>query len=279
MPANISQFASTGLHSIQIGARGATGFFAGFGNLTAADTGDVSGMRRVYGAVTAPSPSEGINRVRNRGEDGYITARVFAAEPQDFDLEFEAADLDVETFLIGGIPYVLGDWDAGLGGSSTRNYQDTVVLLSAESTSMESATRGQSGYENLLIMSSKFVPRPGGFAFQAANSNVYSGTPEKVEVAPWGLTLDAMSERTDGMTYRVFTTNPLTLVCAVADGTTVEWDLPVKPVSAGKTKCFNFTTGLAMTVSAVNTTTDTATNSAAGTSGDILVFLLETTDL
>lgn len=279
MATNISEWASAGLHCIQIGARDANGVFQGFGKLTTADTGDVSGMRHIQGAVTAPTPVPGVNRVYPRDDDRYHGGFTFDAQPSEFGIEFEATDLDVAAFIGKKSLYTLGNWDILNSGNANRQYQDCVMLFSREAQSWESASDGSPGYDNLLIPSTKFTRNRGNAAFQAVGSNVLNGIASPVQTSLWKKALIDLLGDSDGLTWEWWSQYVPTFVSFVGDNSLAVIPLPVTPVDAASTKWFNGSTGAALTVSSVSVGSDTATVSVAPASGLMTVGMLETPDL
>lgn len=278
MPANIDQFAPAGLRVVQIGARGGAGLFTGFANLTTDDTGDNSGMRRLRGSVSAASPVPGVNRQRNRGDDGYIATFLYEAEPPEFNLEFEQYDLEAEVYFQGGNIYALGDWNIAARGQGIPNLQDTVTIFSRAAESEDIGATGN-GYANTIIGSSKYRPVPGNAAHQAAGTISYSGAADRIQVAPWGESIESILGLSDAMALEVFSEYPLTMECFIGDNSTDDIPLTYAPVSAAKTKAFLATTGAALTVSAVDVGAKTATLSAAPASGAHVVVVYETNGL
>jgi hypothetical protein len=278
MPVNITQWAAGGLSAIQVGARGPNGYFTGFANLTTADEGETSGMHRIRGSVSAASPTSGINRIRNRGENGWVATRLFQSEPPDFTLGFEAQDLDAEVALSGGQLYTLGELTMILRGQSLPDLQDTVTLLTREATSLEAAATGE-GYANLLILSSKYRGVPGNSEWQAVNAFELQGTADPVLLSPWGAALEAAFGKSDGTTIEFFSTYPVTLDCFIGDNTIDDIPLTYTPISTAKTHAFRQDTGAALTVSAVNTPADTVTVSAAPSAGLPVLILYQTEEL
>lgn len=278
MATNVNQWAAAGLKIMQVGVRGSGGNFAGAANLTAANTGTASGMRRIPGPVTAPNPVPNVNRVRNRGNDGYIATHLFETEPPDFDLETEANDQDAENMMISATTYALGEWDMSGRGVAIPTFRDIVTLLTRQAESEESGSEGN-GYDNLLIMSSKYLPRQGQFSFQSATGATYPGNGNRVTKLPWGVTVSTAIGLGDAMTMEWWSEYPCTLVCFIGDGAITDVPLPFTPITAAKTKFFNFATAAALTVSSVNTSTDKAVLSAAPSSGLITVGIFETQDL
>lgn len=277
--ANISSWAANGLHSMQVAARGATSFMAGFANLTATNTGTGSGMHLMQGVVTAPSPLPGINRTFNRGEDGYIAGFVRDAQPGEFGIATESNDSDLEVFLKKVLLHTIGNWDMVNRGQSNRNFQDTIVLLSREAQDRESASAGAAGYDNLLIYSATYRSLPDSFAFQAAGGVTYQGAANRVTKTPWGEVIATAFTENDGVTDEFWSLFPWTMDCVIGDGTITALPLSHVPVDAASTKVYDFAAGTALTVSSVNTSAKTATVSAAPTSGKICVVLYEASDL
>lgn len=278
MPVNIGQFAPNGLAIVQVGARGGAGLFTGFANLTTADTGDNSGMRRLRGSTSAASPVPAINRVRNRGDNGYVATFLYESEPPEFNLEFEQYDLEAEVFFQGGALYTLGDWDMAARGQGIPNLQDSVVIITRDAESEDTGSTGN-GYDNAIILSSKYRPVPGNFAYQAAGTMVYAGAADRVQTTPWGATVANILGLSDAMVIEMFTEYPLTMECFIGDNTTTAVPLTYAPVTAAKTKAFNAGSYAALTVSSVDVGAKTATLSAAPASGAHCVLLYETTGL
>ena len=275
---NITRWASNGLHSIQVGARGSTGHFAGFAGLEAADTGESSGMRLLIGAVSAPSPLPGVNRVYNRGEDGYVSSFLHSAQPNDFTIGFEAIDGDLSAFLNQDTVLTEGQWDFIAEGGSV-DFRDVMWLFSRHAQSKESDSDNAPGYENLLVMSSNGRLEPGSMDFQAAGAANIQAVASPVQKTHKGTTTLASFGKASIYTERFFSEYPVTMVCFVGDGTEDEISLPFTPISTVKSKAYLWSDGSALTVSAVNTSTDTATLSAAPASGAIVIVVFETTDI
>src|SRR5664279_2634927 len=131
---NITSWAGAGLHSIQVGGIMVGGAQAGFGNLTLASVGLASNMRKLVGAVGAPSPLPQSTHVRNRGEDGYIADFIFDSAPNNFTIAMEAYDGSLSGFLNKESALTLGYWNIfGEGGSV--NFQNCSWLLSRRAES------------------------------------------------------------------------------------------------------------------------------------------------
>ncbi len=275
---NITQWASQGLHSIQVGQRGAGGYFAGWAGLDAADTDSQSSTRLLVGGITVPSPLPQSTHVRNRGRNGYLADRIFEAEPNDFTLGFEDFDGELSALMNSLTILTLGAWDIIPEGGPTT-FQNMMWLFARHANSKEAASDGEEGFENLLVYSSSGRYEPGNMEWQAPGAFNIVATGAPVQTTIFGTTALAAHGQQSFYTERWFSEFPCFLTCFVADGSEVDIGLGYTPIHVDKTKCYNFTTGLAVTVSSVNTSTDEAVIAAAQTSGDILVVVAETTDI
>ncbi len=79
---NITQWTSQGLHSIQVGQRGASGYFAGWAGLDATDTDSQSSTRLLVGGITVPSPLPAMPPPTMTASYCSAMARMVAARPR-----------------------------------------------------------------------------------------------------------------------------------------------------------------------------------------------------
>lgn len=278
MAINVTQWAAGGLSLVQAAARGTGGYMAGFSHLKTTDVGEMSGMRAIAGMVTVPSPLPAINRVRNRGNNRYIATRLYQGEPQDFDLQAEAHDQELRNMLVKSTNYTLGQWDFGISGQSLPTLQDTILLLTREATSLETGATGE-GYDNLIILSSKYRPVEGTWEWQGVATVTYSGTADPALIMPWGVENAGVFSVSDGVVADTWSEFPLTLFCFIGDGTTDDIPLPYNPIHADKVKLFDFAAGTPITVSSINASNDTAAVAAPPASGKIVVGIMEAMEL
>lgn len=276
--ANITQWASSGLYSVQIGQKGATGFMSGFAGLTTANTGTASSMRLLVGGTSAPSPLPQSSRVYNRGRDGYIKTTIFDAQPNDFNIAFEDFDGDVSVMLNTLTLLTVGEWDFVPEGGPTT-FQACMWLFARHAVSKEAASDGSEGFENLLIMDSSGRIEPGNMDFQAPGTFTVAAQASPVATTHFGTTCLASYGQQTVYTARWFSDYPCSMTCFIGDNAIVAIPLGFTPISTAKTKAYNFATGGALTVSSVDTGADTATVSAAPASGAITVVVYETTDI
>jgi hypothetical protein len=281
MAVNISEFISTDLTALHGSYRGVGGYLAGAGNLDATDAGTGSGMRRIQGALSVPVAVSSPTFVSIPGDGGNIgKLRRKSTADVTFELQTSPRDLVWESMVQGTTVYALGDWDMGVLGGNNKALKDMTLLAHRPAASKEASSENSTGYENLLIMSALLdAIGDDGFGNQDVGISRFAGTMQMVTKLPWGVTVLAASGVQTGEVFGWFSEYPTMLECFVADGIIVAIPLTYAPVTAAKTKVFNFTTGAAMTVSSVNVGSKTATISAAGTDEDILCVVYETTDL
>ncbi len=275
---NITQWASQGLYAIQVGQRASSGYFSGFAGLPTT-TGDLqSSMRLMVGGVSAPSPLPQSTHVRNRGRDGYLSDRIFEAAPNDFSIGFEDYDGDLAALMNSLTIFTLGEWDIVPEGGPTT-FANIMWLFSRHAVSKESATDGAEGFENMLVYASTGRYEPGNMEWQGVGAYNIVATATPVQSTIFGTTVLATHGQQSMYTERWFSEYPCSLTCFIADGAEVDVTLGFTPISAAKTKAYNFTTGLAVTVSSVNTGTDEAVLAAAQSNHDAVVVVYETTDI
>lgn len=279
---NISQYASDNLIAFQVGIN-IGGRFAGFAGLEAADTGDNSGMRRVRGVIRAPvagaPPPDRVSRIADGGQIATFTRT--NTDVRRFTLETAGPDLDFEALMQNMTKYVLGEWDMILRDTDISPTVKFVVLLTRYADSQEPSSLNEKGYENLLCMNCSFVPLgDSGMAVEEFGAANYDVVLDKATKTPWGVTTDtAFGLAAGGRNIPIPSEYPLTMEAFIGDNTIDDIPLSYTPISASKTKAFNFTTGAALTVSAVNSPADTATVSAAPGTGDLVVVLYETDEI
>lgn len=274
----VKRWASQGLHSIQVSGVGDEGFIAGFGNLTAADTGDSSAARLLIGGVSAPAPLPPSNRVQNRGRDGYIASRLFVGAQNDLNYGFEDFDGDLSAFLNKDTILTVGEWDIIPEGGQI-DFQNTAWLVARHATSKDPDTDGMEGYENSLSLSVSGRVAPGNMEWQAVGSFNVEATASPVQKVPSGETALAKHGKQTIYAWRWFSEYPCAMTCFVADGTEDEITVGFTPITTAKSKVWDFTTGTQLTVSSVNTSTDKLVLSAAPTTGHICFALYETSDI
>lgn len=275
--ANINSFAGTGLHSAQVGGLMTNGAQAGFGNLTLASVGLASNMRLLNGVVAAPSPLPQSTHVRNRGEDSYISDQIFDAAPNNFNIGFEAYDGVLSGFLNKETVVTLGEWNL-FGEGGPVDFQNASWLFSRRATSQDVGTT-ESGYENLLVLSSGGRLEPGNMDWQAIGSILAVALAQPVTVTPFGTTVLSQFGKASIYTMRWFSDFPCSICAFVGNAVIVAIPLGFTPVTAAKTKAYNFLTGAALTVSSISTGAKTATLSAAPASGVPVVVVYEASDI
>lgn len=279
---NIAQWAGDNLIAIQVGIL-LEGRFAGFAGLVAGDTGDNSGMRRLRGAIRVPvagaPPPDRVPRIA----DGGVVATFTRAntDVRRFEMELAGPDIDFEAAIQNATKYVLGEWDMILRDTDVAPTVKLVLIATRYADSQEEATLNEKGYENLICLNCSMVPLgDDGMAVEEFGSASYDVVLDKAKKTPWGVTTDtAFDLAAGGRTIVHASSAPLTMEAFIGDNTIDDIPLTYTPKSASTTKAFNFATGAALTVSAVNTPTNTATLSAAPGTGVLVVVLYETDDI
>jgi hypothetical protein len=275
---NITQWASAGLHSVQVAQRGASGFMAGFAGLTTADTDQQSSMRLLIGGVTAPTPLPQSNRVYNRGRDGYIKSTIFNGQPNEFAIAFENYDGDLAAMLNNETVFTVGEWDFIPEGGSL-SFQDSMWLIARHAQSKEADSDNQEGYENLLIYSVSGRVEAGNMDFQAPGAFNVQAVASPAQKTHFGTTCLASFGKQTVYTARWFSEYPCSMTCFIGDNSEDDITLGFTPISTAKTKAYNFGTGGALTVSSVNASTDEAKLSAAPGTGAVVIVVYETMDI
>lgn len=279
---NISQWASDNLIAVQVGLL-IGGRFAGYAGLTAADTGDNSGMRRLRGVIRAPvvgaAPPDRVPRIA----DGGVIATFTRANTnvRRFELEMAGPDLDFEALIQNATKYVLGEWDMILRDTDIAPTVKLVILLTRYADSQESSSLNEKGYENLILLNCSAVPLgDDGMAVEEFGGATYDVVLDKAATLSWGVsTSTAFTLTSGGRAVPVASEYPLTMEAFVGDGSITAVPLTLSPVTAAKTKAFDFDSATALTVSSVNVGGKTATLSVAPASGVEVVLIYETTDI
>lgn len=274
---NITQWVAAGLHSAQYTPRMANGAPAGFANLALTDTGDSSNMRLLIGAVSAPSPLPSSTHVRPRGEDGYTGDFIFNAAPNDFNIGFEGFDGDLSTILNKETLVTLGEWDFVPEGGSV-DFQDGMWLFSRRAQSKEAGST-ETGYENLLVLSSSGRLEPGNMEWQGIGAINAAATATPVQTNMFGQSVLSTYGKQSIYSLRWFSEYPTSIAVLISDGTEDTIQLGFTPINTAKTKAVRYDTGAPLTVSSVNTSTDEAVLSAAPTTGIAIICLYETSDI
>lgn len=278
--ANDVKWTAAGLDAIHAGYRGSGGNMAGFSNLTAASVGLLSGMRRLKAAKTAPVPIAAPVIKPILGDDGVYDSYLFAsADPNQGVLELSQFDVAFENAVQGTTSATaVGDYTWAGRGGSIGNPANMMYLLTRQAHSFDSGS-GVAGFENELVLNAQTTPLyDESKAHQQEGNNRYQITFNEVSKTFRGTTMSAAAvysiERRQSEVW--FSQYRSMIALFVGDGALTETPaLDYAPVSAATTKAFLFSTGAALTVSSVNTTTKTVTLSAAPASGALVVIVYQ----
>lgn len=279
MPTNISQFVAQGLDAVHVAFRNSSGWISGFADLAVTATNTGSGMRRMWGSLSAPIALPQREARPVRGDNGVIAQFLRdPGNPNAYLLELSVLDLDIEAALQGSTVYTLGEWDFGLMGMSQPTDRDTVLLLQRRAQSYEQASLNAPGWQNLIVLSNRLNGIDDDqFADDEVGGTRYNGVANRVNKVPWGAGLNSPFGKSDGITMKNFSDNPLMLHTWISDGTLTAIVVDYTPISVAKTKAFNAITGAALTVNAVTPGTKTVTLSASVTAQTPVVVVYEHT--
>jgi len=273
----VSEWLSTDITCLHLAHRGIGGYMAGAANLTTANTGVSSGMRRLKGAFDVPVAVRRAEFANIPG-DGGIIAKLPRKSVADanFALQISPRDQIAENMVQGTTLYSLGEWDLSkLGGS--KSLKDMILLASRVAANWETGSENAPGYENLLISSCYLDPSGDeGFANQREGKSRFEGSNNEITLTPWGESVLTRFGLAKAEALSWFSEFPCALQGFVGNAVIVAIPLDYAPISTVKTKAFTFSTGAALTVSSVDVGAKTATLSAAPASGAITVLIYET---
>ena len=279
--ANDVKWTAAGLDAIHAGYRGSGGNMAGFANLTAASVGLLSGMRRLKAAKTAPVPIATPVIKPILGDDAVYDNYLFSsADPNQGVLELSQFDTAFENAVQGTTSAsAVGDYTFSGRGGSIGNPANMMYLLTRQAHSFDSGS-GSAGFENELVLNAQTVPLyDESKAHQQEGNNRYQITFNEVTKAFWGGLMSGATVFSIATRQSVVWFSAYRSMLALFVGDNALTDLPAldyAPVSAATTKAWNFSTGAALTVSSVNTTTKVVTLSAAPASGVLVAVLYQT---
>jgi len=277
--ANEVKWTAGGLDGVHVGCRGASGFMAGFSNLTAASVGLGSGMRKIP-AKTAPLPIPPPVVKPVLADDGVLDNFTYAsADPNQGILEVSTFDKTIENAVEGKTSVAVGIYTFSGRGGAIGNPQKMMVLLTRQAHSLDSGS-AVAGFENELVLDVSMKPfGDESKAHQGDANNRIQCTFNDAPLTFWGALMSGGSVFSIAKQMSVvwFSQYRSMLHLFVGDGSLAETTaLDYTPVDAASTKAWNFATGAALTVSSVNTTTKTVTLSAAPASGVLVAILYQT---
>lgn len=279
--ANEVKWTAAGLDAVHAAYRGASGYMAGFANLTAANTDTGSGMRRLNAAQTAPVPIPAPVVKPILGDDGVRDSYLFqSADPNQGILEFGEQD---NTFVQGAegttAAAAVGDYTFYGRGGSIANPKKMMYLLTRQAHAFDSGS-GAPGFENELVLDALTKAlNDESKAHQQEGKQRLQITFNEANTTFWGalMSLSTVFSVARRQSIVWFSQYRSMLHLWVGDGSAdATTPLDYTPVSAATTKAWNFATGAALTVSSINTSTKEVTLSAAPASGVLVAILYQT---
>ncbi len=169
-----------------------------------------------------------------------------------------------------------------MGGMATDQQGSEIDLAivyyrQALDTDPESASFGSRRWQMGMFPVTRLIPKGASIDQGAADVNAYNVVPTPVTSAPWQKAFTLVTNGyTDAQFLRFNSDNPAMIERWTGDNTITEFNLSFTPITVAKTAVF--VDGAEVTVSAVNTTTDTVTlDSAPGNLAKIVAWF-ETSD-
>lgn len=270
---------AAGLDAIHV-AKMRSSLFAGYSGLSAASTPNTgSGMRRLLGAQTAPFALPANVKKAIPGDDTIVDTFTFgSAEPSSGVLLLGIRDNDFDVAAEGTTANTVGIYDFYGTGDTIANPEVWMFLLTKQAHSKDSGSTDAAGWVNELWLSCKVQPLgEEQWAHQAENNFRYDTTFNQATKTPWGVSTTTAFGTAYRRAIRWGSLYRSMLHVWIADNSAVETTaLDYTPIDAASTKAWNGTTGAALTVSSVNTSTKKPTLSAAPASGVPVVMLYQT---
>lgn len=277
---NATKWTAGGLDAIHVAYRGSGGSMSGFANLSASSTVNTgSGMRRLVGAQTAPFALKEPVVKTIPGDNGVLDTFTWAsADVNQGILELGENDGTFDVAADGVTVKTVGVYTFFPRGGTVANPGNFMFLLTRDAHGQDSATSGQSGWENELVMYTRVKPLGDeDRAHQKEGKARQQVTFIDSTVTPWGETCTAAFGVYQRQSFVWTSTYRSMFHCWVSDGSAAATTaLDYTPISAATTKAWNFTLGTALTVSSVNTTTKIPTLSAVPLINNLIVMLYQT---
>lgn len=273
---NAVKWTRAGLDAIHVAYRNSTtGHFAGFSNLSTASTPDTgSGARRLFAAQTAPTTIPAKVAKTIQGDDVAFDSYLFgSAEVATGQLEFGQVDGAFKDAAEGTSSKAVGIYTMYGSGDSIANPGAFMFLLTRQAKE-----NGVGGFETEVVLSTRVDPiGDEDRAFQKEGKDRYTVTFNNSLYTPWGETCTSAFGVSTRKSILIPSQYRLMFHIWIADGTEVETTaLDYTPTTAAQTKAYNATTGGALTVSSINTSTKTVTLNAAPASGVPVVIWYQT---
>jgi len=284
MADNVEVIIGAGLQVAQYTRRGSDGTARGIGNLSATDTGSVSGPNRYAGGNNIGTQLPDTNKVPIPGDDIELAKFQFDAGSPEIVFAGASIDMNLINAAIDRPIYTpdSGPWDMIGMRNDEVQFNDLIWIFTQQSQSQDSdgGTVGAGGYDNAIFFNTQVKPLGwDNMAYQAASQAQWAMVVNYSETMPWGEAIDDTNIGGTKENYIIVNSeSPLTLVTLVGDGTLTTFTLPLTPIDTDHARAWD-ESGTLQAISSVTPASDEITFATAPTSGAIVNVLYETSSL
>jgi hypothetical protein len=237
----MSERIAAGFDYVFYGVVNSSGYVIG-NTATGATAGDATGqsMLRLDGARTVPisiPPDEVVTVV---GDNKPMVSFNFpAAELPSGQLEMSDRNNSFDALVQGTLVESLGDLEISTYGPGTRNQPDICLLLMRQAKKWEVGVQGVQAWEIAVIPRCTITPLGLDITQREFTPYRYNINLQTSDRKPWGATFTTLLNATDsGTIIFIDSDNPVMLHTHIGNNSTQNFNLPVTPVSAAKTKPF-----------------------------------------
>jgi hypothetical protein len=265
------------LEAVHAGFRNAAGWAAGFSNLTTTTTGQNSGMRRLEGARLFPLQTPEVEVQPIQGDDGIYDQFMFqSGNVQRGILEMGAKDSTFVASAEGTILYTEGIYNIYGMGDTITNPANLIFLLTRQAHGKDAASLDATGFENEIVFNTRVQPiSDEAREWQKNGKDRHSVSILDSTLNVWGKTCSSVFGTYKRKSQRWASLYRMMLHTFIGDGaiTTVTLDYTPATATTSYTKCFNGSTGAAITFTSIVPATKILTFTAAPGSGVPVVIL------
>lgn len=224
-----------GFDNLYYGILDSDGFLIGNTAIGVA-AGAVQGMKRLYGAKTAPIAIKEPDVVTATGDNNALVQFQFLpAELPDGVITMAQRDLDFEALIQGTSTYVLGSTKLGVRQPGNNNPPNMCLLLTRRAKTWGPNSKGVAAFDVELINSCSITPLGAQWTERAIEPYSYKVTINEADHFIWGETIASTNLGTNaGAIIPIDSDNPLHIAAAKGDGATVAFTLPYTPVSSSR---------------------------------------------
>lgn len=198
--------------------------------------GAVQGMKRLYGAKTAPISIKEPDVVTATGDNNALVQFQFLpAELPDGVLTSAQRDLDFEALIQGTATYVLGQTKLGVRQPGNSNPPNMCLLLTRRAKTWGPNSKGQAAFDIELILSCSITPLGAEWTERAVNPYNYKVTVNAADHFVWGETVASTNLGTNaGAIIPIDADNAIHIAAGKGDGVTTAFALPYTPTSSSR---------------------------------------------